>query len=584
MSLLTKIIKIRLNPLVYIPLLGVFFVVASVFIINSIYTNILPPNTYINGVKVGGLNIQEASKYLDQNITTSKSLSITASQTSYVLDTKSIDISFDSYKNAVDVHNYFNGSGLGKNITRKLSTFFVPKYFTGNFSYDETKLNNYLAVLSSQATTDPVYPSVELVDGNIIVNRGTPGTFINTQNLKEQIINAIDSNVGSITATIETKDPSIDEKAAEKLKNRAGGLVNKSISLEFEGFKRTYSGSWLVSTINPAGGNKEEVLYSEIVDMSSQINKDPKNSVFVFEDNKVKEFSPSEDGLMVNQLELKNMLVDALKQLESSDVSNLEINIPVDKTPPQITTGEINNLGIKQLIGKGTSKFAHSIPSRVFNVGLASSKFNGVLVAPGEIFSFNKTLGDVSKFTGYKEAYIIKDGKTILGDGGGVCQVSTTLFRAAMNAGLPIVERSAHTYRVGYYEQDSAPGIDATVYSPAPDLKFKNDTPGYILIQTKFDPSKYSLIFEIYGTSDGRVAAISKPVVSNVTNPEEDLYVDDPSLPEGQIKQIEYRANGAKVTFKYTVTRGDEILINKVFTSNYKPWRAVYLRGTGPAI
>jgi len=208
------------------------------------------------------------------------------------------------------------------------------------------------------------------------------------------------------------------------------------------------------------------------------------------------------------------------------------------------------------------------------------SKFKGILVPPNEEVSFNNILGDVSSLTGYKAAYVIKDGKTVLGDGGGVCQVSTTLFRALLDAGLPITERRAHAYRVGYYEQGFPPGLDATVYYPTTDLKFKNDTPAYILIQPTINLTDLSLVFEIYGTDDGRVATTTKPVITSQTAPPPDLYVDDPTLPLGTIKQIEHKAWGAKVIFDYKVTRGEETLIDQKFVSNYRAWQAVYLRGT----
>ncbi len=192
-------------------------------------------------------------------------------------------------------------------------------------------------------------------------------------------------------------------------------------------------------------------------------------------------------------------------------------------------------------------------------------------------------MGDVSQFTGYQQAYIISGGKTILGDGGGVCQVSTTLFRSLLNAGLPIMERQAHAYRVGYYEQNSPPGLDATVYSPSPDLKFKNDTGNYILIVAKADAKHFSLIFELYGTSDGRTSTVSKPVVTNIVPAPEDVYQDDPTLPIGTVKQIDFKAAGAHVTFNYVVNRGGETIYKKTFISNYRPWQAIYLRGTGPA-
>jgi vancomycin resistance protein YoaR len=257
------------------------------------------------------------------------------------------------------------------------------------------------------------------------------------------------------------------------------------------------------------------------------------------------------------------------------------LEIPVILTYPKIKTGDVNNLGIKELIGTGKSTFFHSIPGRVFNVNLAASRISGTLVGPGEEFSFVKAVGDISKTTGYQTAYIISEGRTVLGDGGGVCQVSTTTFRAALDAGLPITERKAHAYRVGYYEQDSPPGIDATVYYPTADLKFLNDTGNYILIQETVDTKNLSMKVEIYGTSDGRKSSLSKPRISNQSPPPPTMYVDDPTLPLGTMKQIDWSAWGAKVVFDYKVERNGENIYEKTFVSNYQPWQAVYLKGTG---
>jgi vancomycin resistance protein YoaR len=189
-------------------------------------------------------------------------------------------------------------------------------------------------------------------------------------------------------------------------------------------------------------------------------------------------------------------------------------------------------------------------------------------------------VGDISLATGYQQAYVIRDGRTVLGDGGGVCQVSTTLFRAILAAGLPIVERHAHSYRVGYYEQDSKPGLDATVFAPSADLKFTNDTSAYILIQSQVDKSKMTLEFDLYGTSDERKAELGKVRVWDVSDPPPDLYEDDPTLPAGTVKQVDYKAWGAKAAFDWKVTRGEEVLQERTFYSNYQPWQAVFLRGT----
>ena len=215
------------------------------------------------------------------------------------------------------------------------------------------------------------------------------------------------------------------------------------------------------------------------------------------------------------------------------------------------------------------------------NVGLSASRISGTLVAPGETFSFNNVVGEVTEATGYSQAYVIKSGRTVLDDGGGVCQTSTTLFRAVMEAGLPVVERRAHSYRVGYYEQNAKVGLDATVFSPTTDFKFVNDTPAHILVQSIVDSANRRLTIEIYGTSDGRKGQVVNHTVWDQTPPPPDVYQDDPSVPSGQVKQVDWSAWGAKVKFDYVVKRGGETIYSKTFYQVYQPWRAVFLRGTG---
>ena len=247
---------------------------------------------------------------------------------------------------------------------------------------------------------------------------------------------------------------------------------------------------------------------------------------------------------------------------------------------PEITLASINNYGIEELIAEGRSNYSHSILTRIHNVLLAASKFNGVLIPPGKTLSFNETVGDISSLTGYQPAYIIKEGKTVLGDGGGVCQVSTTLFRAALNAGLPIVERTAHAYRVLYYENDMKPGFDATVFGPTVDLKIKNDTPAYILIQTEADEENNLLYFRLYGKKDNRKVEISPAILWDVAPPPDPKYQEDATLKKGVVKQIDFPAWGGKASFEYKVFKDQKQVLDQKFYSSYRPWQAVYLVGT----
>lgn len=333
--------------------------------------------------------------------------------------------------------------------------------------------------------------------------------------------------------------------------------------------------------LSPSYRYSDEKLSELISPLEKKINTDPVDALFNFSGGRVLAFRPSSEGQALDREILNQVLESQFPVLlKSSKPQTVYITIPIKALKPQVSTDKANNLGIKELIGAGTSLFQHSIPNRIYNITLASTRLNGILVAPGETFSFDKALGDVSAFTGYKQAYVIENGKTILGDGGGVCQVSTTFFRAILNAGLPVEERHAHAYRVGYYEQDSPPGIDATIYSPSVDLRFKNDTESYILIQTFVDPQIQRLTFFLYGTTDGRQVEMSKPVITNQTAPSPPQYQDDPTRPKGSIEQTDFEAWGANVYFTRQVTKNGKVIISERYDSNYRPWQAVYIRGT----
>jgi len=326
---------------------------------------------------------------------------------------------------------------------------------------------------------------------------------------------------------------------------------------------------------------KSDLVIGAISDLSTYIDVPVQDALFQFTNGRVTAFRASRNGRAVNKEEALARFESAVKALPHAPLYHIVINMPVYTVLPTATTEKVNSFGIKELIGRGYSEFAGSIAGRIHNVALAASRINGVLIPPGETFSFNDAVGDISAATGYQSAYIIKEGRTVLGDGGGVCQVSSTLFRAALSAGLPIVERHAHAYRVHYYEEGGfKAGLDATVFSPSVDLKIKNDTPSHILIQTKTDTKNLTLTFDFYGTHDGRSSEITNHIVWGETPPPPPLYQDDPTLKIGVVKQVDWAAWGAKASFAYRVTRGNEVLEDTTFSSNFRPWQAVYLRGT----
>jgi vancomycin resistance protein YoaR len=559
--------------------LGVFITILLIYVLS--FTNKIYPNVYILDIPVGGLTQSEAINKIS-GIAPPPVVFLKEDSQTFELSTNTFELTYDFVATSQRALLIGRSGNFFHDMGRIISQLFSKNKLGLDLSLNSDKLTESLLVITSELNVQEIVPSATLVSGQIEINKGQTGLSPNILKLRSDIGYNLSFNlIDPVEISIETTGHSLTEPEAAILMSRAQKLIGKGLGVEFE--NRTYQliDSELVSLLDVKGGYNSEKI-NQFIQTIKTIERLPQDAVFSFEDGRVQQFKPSLDGISINTETLKNMLIGNIRALEEGEEKVLAFNLPVTTVSPKIKNEDVNNLGIKELIGIGTSKFAHSIPNRIHNVGLASSKFHGVIIAPGETFSFNDVLGDVSAYTGYKQAFVIKEGRTVLGDGGGVCQVSTTFFRAAMNAGLPILERKAHSYRVGYYEQDSPPGFDATVFAPTADLKVENNTGHHILIQTIYDAANTFLAFELYGTKDGREAIIGKPVTTGVSAPGPDVYIDDPTLPLGTIKQVEYRAWGSKVTFGYKVIRGEETLFEKSFVSSYKPWAAVYLKGTAP--
>ncbi len=315
---------------------------------------------------------------------------------------------------------------------------------------------------------------------------------------------------------------------------------------------------------------------SGLNDFLNIIQKDlyqkPADAKFKIQNNKVVEFQGSRGGRMLDNEKTSTAIAAAL--LDDTKPAYSSVLVSVIELDPHVTTAKVNDLGIKEIIGIGVSNFKNSPPNRIHNIQTGAAAVNGTLISPDEEFSLLKLLGNVNEENGYLPELVIKGNKTTKEFGGGLCQIGTTMFRSTLASGLPVLERQNHSYRVSYYEPA---GTDATIYDPAPDFKFKNDTGHYILIQSKIKGTEIS--FEFWGTKDGRTVLQSSSTIYNITKPEEPLLTPTETLPVNVKKCTEHSHDGADAKFTYTVTYPGNKIVSKVFTSHYKPWREVCLIG-----
>ena len=534
-------------------------------------------NTFILGKDYSSLSREEVDKKIDQDFSLPQSLTLKSTTKEYELKLSSISAEINKNKLAGTVLY----RRLSKGLIPYIKYFFAPKNFTLEISYDNNSLDKFLLDLSSQINKPFIPSELNLTRNDLTYQKGELGKEIDVPVLKQTIINTLASgqfnNNLDIPLKIIGSIPSDDQISQTKI--RARNLIKKSLILTTEFSKVSIDDKTLISWLGFNNDFDQTAIREFSQNTSENVKRDPVDAVFKFENGKVVDFRSSANGIIPQESELSEQIQKNIEQLISSDQNSLLTAIPVKTIEPAIKNGDVNNLGIKELLGRGTSTFKHSNTTRNFNIQKGASIINRILVAPNETFSFIKNLGEVTLDSGFKKAYIIREGKTELDVGGGICQVSTTLFRAMLNAGVDIIQRQAHAYRVSYYEEDSPPGFDATVFIPSPDLKFINDTGHYILIQNTFDGVNKVLTYEIYGTSDGRKVEISNYKKWGAQPAPPARYIDDPTLPPGKIIQDEHSIPGLKTAFDWKVTRNGETLHQKTFQSVFVPWAAVYRRG-----
>lgn len=290
----------------------------------------------------------------------------------------------------------------------------------------------------------------------------------------------------------------------------------------------------------------EEKLKATLQKALTPLNKNPTNAAFSFNADNTMIITPEKPGLAVD-------IAPVIAQIKQSDILNVnELTVSNKEIPPQVTAAQLEAQKITGLLATYTTKFDPSLIGRTENIRVAARTLNGKTIKPGEVFSFNDTVGPRTVEAGYKEAMIIENGTFAPGLGGGVCQVSSTLYNVLLLADLPIVERANHDLAIAY-----APlGQDATVAYPTLDLKFKNDTNGYLLIRSKAEGD--SLTFSLYGqVHPNREVIITNTVLSTFYGGEQ--RVIDSSLASGETRVRQGGQPGYVVSTIRTVKINGEI-------------------------
>ncbi|MFA6131916.1 MAG: VanW family protein [Patescibacteria group bacterium] len=395
-----------------------------------------------------------------------------------------------------------------------------------------------------------------------------------------------------IVLTRAYEEPTIIETDVAKLSDAAmAAVVVAPYTITYEDQTWKVDAATLTPALQPLLNKDKELILSVSADglkplfdeIAIKVEKPAVDARIAMENERITDFQGSSNGVAIDREATAAALSDIIQTLPKiTEVTEINKNaeLVVVITEPTVKMESINNFGIKEVLGVGTSNYKGSPTNRIKNIRNGVRLLNGILIKPGEEFSLLKALSPFNTTNGYLAELVIKGDKIEPEVGGGLCQIGTTTFRAAMNSGLPVTERRNHSLVVSYYNDptNNKPGTDATIYEPAPDLKFINDTGNYIIFQAEMDEVNYDLYFSFWGTSDGRKGSYTPPTLIRWIGVGEDQRTETLDLAPG-VEQCQHAYVGADTTFTYTIERADGTKEETVFDSHYRPLPKICLVG-----
>ena len=503
----------------------------------------------INDIAADTLSYEQAKQLLEKRIDSllEQDITFNINNTTRTASLASTGVYVDIDATLQQAYQYGKRGAFYDRAYKQLQSLFNKKTFPLVISYNKQLFEGYIENTFQGLYTLPKNAQLRysVQDQEFKIIDPVDGIVIDTQKLQNDITRNIQNfSSDPINVTHLTQTPLAIQRP-QQLKQQAQAIIDKDLTLlvredaVIKVLKQEIA-SWAVFTHQE--NNTLSVEYPDapilkyLTTIAEKYDVEPRNLRFVVQNNAIAVLRNSAPGY---ELQLQQGVAVIQTALQNNQE---QVTLPTTTLPAPINESNVYALQFN-LIGSGTSDYAGSPNNRAHNIKVGADRYQGMIIGPGEEFSFNQNLGPINAATGYLPELVIKDNQTIPEYGGGLCQVSTTIFRAAVNTGLDITHRKNHSYVVRYY---GAPGFDSTIYPPFPDLRFKNNTSGYIMLQYRTVDT--NLIFEVYGTDDGREVVVTGPVSYDV------------------------QEDGAqKAWLKQQVLKENKVIHEEIFYSIYKP-------------
>lgn len=512
--------KSHIGLLIFSIIFFIVFILASVFSTVFAFINI-NNTTFVSGISilgidVSGLSKDDAKQKVSDDVSNRLSTDVIFKHNdeTYTLLPSSVGGSFDIDKVIDDAYSVGRSGNIFQNNFAILDAMINSKNFIPDFSFNSDSFADSISQMNSNFADGIVEPSYDISGKNLIIKSGKNGNIVDSDKIKSLFVDkltVVPYNTDSIEVPVFSKE-------ANKIDIDA---------IHSEIYKEAQDASY---TTNPY------VVY------------------------------PSSNGLDFN------ISIDEAKALITGDKDSY--TIPLKTLYPNVKTSDIGIEAFPNLLSSYSTSFASSSSNRATNVSLATNKINGKVLMPGEVFSFNDTVGKRTPQAGFKVAGVYMNGQVATDYGGGICQVSSTLYNAVLRANLEIVDRSNHMFEVGYVPI----GTDATVSWGAPDFKFKNSRSYPIKIVTS--SSNRKCVVKFYGLKESEEYDIEIVSYRTGSVPYRTTYTTDSSLAAGQQKVIQRGSNGAKsVAYRIRKKNGQVISKELLSKDTYDPHNQIIAVG-----
>jgi vancomycin resistance protein YoaR len=569
------------------------FLLGSIAAFELYYAGRVYPVVGVWGVDVGGERPEEATAALEEGLGLDAPLvTLHGPDHSWDVLPSDLGLRFDPQATLALAYQLGRDQSWVDNWLTRLRLLAYGAEFSPVVVYDERVARLYLEALAEQMYLAPGDATFSLDGVTPVVNPARPGRYLDVEATLTMLSPAVTRLApAEVELVVHEVPPPITD--AEPARAEAEALLAGPLTLVLAHPREGDPGPWALPpeqlvtmlVVREEGGAlhaalDQDALRAYLEGLAPSLVIEPADARFHFNEvtGQLEPISPSQDG---RALDVEASLARIAQELAAGN-RYVPLVVPA-VSPPYPDTATAEELGIVALVAEGDSYFIDSPSGRDHNIRLASPKFDGLVIAPGETFSFNHYLGEISAEAGYDESYVTTGEQLAVEVGGGICQISTTAFRAAFWGGYPIVARLYHHNRVGYYElMGAGVGMDATVYSPHVDFQFTNDRPYPLLIETEIEEGAHRLVFRFYSTDDGRRVEKEEPVISDETEPDLPIYQLDETLEPGTVIRWQSAVDGLTATVERRVyDAAGNILYHDFFVSKYAPRRAAYHHGLG---